>query len=769
MYLRSTLGLRPTATVAAVVSLLSTPVAHAASSTADFQIVSDQKSMANGAQLCLAVDRKKPLVPARGATVAVPHGGTPVAVSGAFYPVIVAECDAVTADTPSRWSFTDTRELKIVVNGTPMCLSARFMNSFDPLLDPFLQAFGAFDPGSPFAFLLNDLKKGNVVNTARLRANPDLVVSACGKVEATDFWVYDPVLGVISGPAGWDDKSPRTKQCVTMHGDWSVKPPKHVAGMPVSAANCPDTWSFRRADAPPHQRWSIAGPREWWPSYAAPDPKDYFGGGSGLPIVGPLGRCLTVDLSLKAIVTSDCDGRDEQNWKITGDVIRLGATGECLERAGDGATRLAACSGAVGQKWKYVVADPAPNPRWRNGDVYGRLHAGDNLGQCLIVANDPFADPVRQRNPVMLAPCSAALPRQTSWFRTTVLRTVRVALLRFSDDDGSNPAMANRTDDDLKRMMEDVVAALSEHYRVMGVRFVFDPEHDYLTVKDGLANRQIRGNPEAAKRIASVASNALYGKLVIVIAAGMGSGGFSGAEMSDFDPARIVQHVDRTPIAVKLDTVARDRAGLPALSYYVAEAFITAQPGRTGHHAHEVGHYFGLVHPFAPDEFADTPEDARDGSWWFKAGAITCGNPRTLPVNGKPLTPDRLNNQGYWGCNMGRARNAFTPMQLGKATWVLNNQLNRYPLVACQPVRDYDASEVECENAESLALCGQTSAYLAKRNGTPITCRSGGLYTRRIATALQSPAVLHLPRQHACRPNADEQARGVAGSGQAAG
>ena len=100
----------------------------------------------------------------------------------------------------------------------------------------------------------------------------------------------------------------------------------------------------------------------------------------------------------------------------------------------------------------------------------------------------------------------------------------------------------------------------------MGVRFAFDPEHDYLTVKDSLANKQIRGNPEAAKRIAGVAANALYGKLVIVIAAGMGSGGFSGAEMSDFDPARIVHHVDRTPIALKLDTVARDRAGLPALS-----------------------------------------------------------------------------------------------------------------------------------------------------------------------------------------------------------
>jgi hypothetical protein len=56
-------------------------------------------------------------------------------------------------------------------------------------------------------------------------------------------------------------------------------------------------------------------------------------------------------------------------------------------------------------------------------------------------------------------------------------------------------------------------------------------------------------------------------------------------------------------------------------------------------------------------------------------------------------------------------------MQLGYMSWQLNNQLNRYPMVACQPIRPYDADRVECENAESLALCQQTAAYLQRRGG----------------------------------------------------
>ena len=110
---------------------------------------------------------------------------------------------------------------------------------------------------------------------------------------------------------------------------------------------------------------------------------------------------------------------------------------------------------------------------------------------------------------------------------------------------------------------------------------------------------------------------------------------------------------------------------------------------------------------------------------------------RAIKGAGRPVTPDRLNNQGYWGCNLGRTRNAFSPMQLGKAFWVLNNQLNRYPLVACHPMHPYDANRVECENAESLALCRETADYLTRRGAAGLACAAGGRYSRAIATALQ--------------------------------
>ena len=86
---------------------------------------------------------------------------------------------------------------------------------------------------------------------------------------------------MISGPAGWDDQRPRQRQCVTMHGDWSFRPPKHDAGMPVSAADCPELRSFKR-DGAAHQRWRISTGTDALPTYV--EPQDYFSGANGLPL-----------------------------------------------------------------------------------------------------------------------------------------------------------------------------------------------------------------------------------------------------------------------------------------------------------------------------------------------------------------------------------------------------------------------------------------------------------------------------------------------------
>ena len=145
------------------------------------------------------------------------------------------------ANLVSKWTFGDTHDLRIKVDRTTMCLSARFMTSFEPLVDPFLKAFHAFDPASPYAYLAADLKPDGKVNAARLQRTPDLVASACGRTDASDFWNYDDLNGTISSPSGWDDKSSRQHQCVALHGNAGSRPARYDAGMPVTLAACPES------------------------------------------------------------------------------------------------------------------------------------------------------------------------------------------------------------------------------------------------------------------------------------------------------------------------------------------------------------------------------------------------------------------------------------------------------------------------------------------------------------------------------------------------
>jgi hypothetical protein len=195
--------------------------------------------------------------------------------------------------------------------------------------------------------------------------------------------------------------------------------------------------------------------------------------------------------------------------------------------------------------------------------------------------------------------------------------------------------------------------------------------------------------------------------------------------------------------AIKHIPFAKD--GLPAVSFGVSLSGASDSLNRTSLISHEFGHFFSLGHTFNSSHLPDHPDDVNDGKAWEVQGTTQCGNPRTVIVNGKKITNDRHNNEGYFfGCAMGRTRSSFSPMQLATMNWVIDHQLNRYPMIACQPIRPYDANHVECENAESLALCMQTADYL-KRTGDPsLKCILGGRFTRSISEALQFPAVLHL-------------------------
>ena len=96
----------------------------------------------DGAQLCLAADLQKPL---NGpfTVAAASEEGKPHVVAGPFYPVVVASCGAIPQGMEATWTATARRELTVAAKGGALCLTLRPMGAFEPLVDPFLAAFGA--------------------------------------------------------------------------------------------------------------------------------------------------------------------------------------------------------------------------------------------------------------------------------------------------------------------------------------------------------------------------------------------------------------------------------------------------------------------------------------------------------------------------------------------------------------------------------------------------------------------------------------------------
>jgi hypothetical protein len=89
----------------------------------------------------------------------------------------------------TTWTVTDTRELRTTVNGSPMCISARYGNSFSTAMSAqYLDAFQATAAGSPFAYLVSSLANGPAGSVGGSYSNPELVVSPCGRSDAVDFW-----------------------------------------------------------------------------------------------------------------------------------------------------------------------------------------------------------------------------------------------------------------------------------------------------------------------------------------------------------------------------------------------------------------------------------------------------------------------------------------------------------------------------------------------------------------------------------------------------
>ena len=316
----------------------------------------------------------------------------------------------------------------------------------------------------------------------------------------------------------------------------------------------------------------------------APDAKDYFSGARGLPITGPMGRCLAADDPAQAAVTADCDGGAKQDWKFVGGALRLEASQACLTANPDGTAKLAPCTPARNQLWAYTVRDAAASSAWKNADLYGQIHPLDDPGRCLAVAADPFKTPALQRNPARVVDCLSVAPRQMSWFVPTQVTTIRVALARYTEG-----KTAEQSDAAAKAGFAALVTQVSAQFRRLGVRFVFDPDRDFRRV----------AAPAAADALAKLAADDLYRRIVFV-ATDRAISGESGAPYVEYDPAAMVdpvsgQKVDASRWSADPDRVF-DKAGLPALAPFIEQrGEISAEPSAVARAVGAFADYLGLA------------------------------------------------------------------------------------------------------------------------------------------------------------------------------
>ncbi len=692
---------------------------------------------AGGSALCLAVAQNRPLlgpfeVPATSAA------GLSHQTSGPFYPVVAAPCAAL-GSNPALWTATVAHELRVDVQGRAMCATVRRLTAFQPLVDPYVRAFEATKLNSPFAALVGQLRSG-----PRGVLDPPLLVGACGEPDGQDALIYDAPSGTISAPGGFG----WSRLCLTLNTQASANSELAATStpVPVRAFACEDSLSgagqnalgFDRALLPIEQRWRRETGTETLPFYPSPDPRDYASGRHGLPITGPMGRCLTALANNAA--TTDCDGRIDQDWKFADNQIRLESKNLCLAASASEAPTLAPCSTERAQLWSYTVRDYLASRAWADSDLYGQLRPLDDPQRCLAVAIDPFEDPARSLNSVQLLECTATPTRRMSWFVTTRMETIRVALVRFGHAPDHVP-MGVASNARIEAAFAEAVARLSANYRRVGLRFVFDAAHDYREVDDPAAANTADASA-IATALSRLAANDFYGKLTVALTERYAPAGPLGMAI-DYEPARIADPVtgelfDYATWRTKHDSGV-DRAGLPALSNFIdVSPALTLDLPAGLRLSRAVGSYFGLRPTNSPARPADTPAEVANAQAWLDQGATPCGNLKTAMAAGKAVTPDRTNALGAFECQLGRGLAALTPMQEARIVWAVHNQLDRQPLIACAAPSNYFGDRLICETPAALALCKETAAWLARNaGGEALLCFRGDPISRDAAAALK--------------------------------
>ncbi len=239
------------------------------------------------------------------------------------------------------------------------------------------------------------------------------------------------------------------------------------------------------------------------------------------------------------------------------------------------------------------------------------------------------------------------------------LLTVRLQAIQVSNDDGQHPARI--TAEQVKQWIDKA----NSIYAKASVRLDYDPSSDFTALSNSVLNGMTGDSDPNWKREVEVGNRVAAGyagKLIVYFIYGPGPGPTGGGFSSvDYNFVEMPGFNDTTVCGYQ----------------------------NIGILAHEIGHYFGLAHPFVQtfaslpaaelyltahgndpqafdgDGLSDTPPDP-----FIDIPEFQCKPTQSVTLNGRVFPLPRLNIMSYYS-NAGVDRTDLTPQQSNILRWVL--------------------------------------------------------------------------------------------------